>query len=186
MKTYCWFTRNRLLSHLPFATAVLLACFAAVFISAPTPARAGDTVPFNGTVSGFVESQEPVDGCTVHVHVVNFGNATELGAFTGYADFYPNFCEDYPNITYTGFFYWTAANGDKFEGTFDGYLTPTDTLGVYDNHETADVTAGGGSTGRFVRATSHFTLGGQLDFNTGSFVLPWQGVISSVGSGQKP
>ena len=186
MKTYCWFTRNRLLSHLRFATAVLLTCFAAVFISAPTPTRAGDTVPFNGTVSGFVESQEPVDGCTVHVHVVNFGNATELGAFTGYADFYPNFCEDYPNITYTGFFYWTAANGDKFEGTFDGYLTPTDTLGVYDNHETADVTAGGGSTGRFVRATSHFTLGGLLDFNTGSFVLPWQGVISSVGSGKKP
>ena len=123
--------------------ALLLACFAAVFISAPTPAKAGDMVPFNGTVSGFVESQEAVDGCTVHVHVVNFGNATELGAFTGYADFYPNFCEDYPNITYTGFFYWTAANGDKFEGAFDGYLTPTDTLGVYDNHETADVTAGG-------------------------------------------
>jgi hypothetical protein len=184
MKTNCSF--NRKSSSRPGVAGLLipllLACFTVVFISAPIPAAASETVPFNGTVSGFVESQEPVDGCTVHVHVVNFGNATELGAFTGSADFYPNFCEDYPNITYIGTFHWVAANGDKLEGTFEGYLTPTDTLGVYDNHETADVTAGGGSTGRFVRASSHFPLGGQLDFNTGSFVLPWQGVISSVGS----
>jgi hypothetical protein len=160
---------------------MLLVCFAAVFISAPTPARAGETVPFIGTVSGFVESQEPVDDCTVHVHVVNFGNATGLGAFTGYADFYPNFCEAPPNITYIGTFNWVAANGDKLEGTFDGSLTPTGTPGVYDNHETADVT-GASSTGRFFGATAHFNLAGQLDFNTGSFVLPWEGIISSVGS----
>jgi hypothetical protein len=37
---------------------LLLASFAAVFISAPTPALARDEVPFNGTVSGFVETQE--------------------------------------------------------------------------------------------------------------------------------
>ena len=162
---------------------LLLACFAAVFISAPAPARAGNTVPFNGTVSGFVESQEPVDGCTVHVRVVNFGNATELGAFTGYADFYPNFCEDYPNITYTGFFYWTAANGDQISGPFSGYLTPTTTAGVFDNHETAIVTDG---TGRFAGATGIFALTGQVNFITSSFVLPWKGTISSVGSKPKP
>ena len=51
-------------------------------------------VPFNGTVSGYVESQVPVDECTVHTHVINFGNANQLGAFTGTAEFYPNFCED--------------------------------------------------------------------------------------------
>jgi len=51
---------------------LLLACFAAVFVSAPTPALARDEVPFNGTVSGYVETQEPVDQCTVHTHVVNF------------------------------------------------------------------------------------------------------------------
>ncbi len=92
---------------------LLLACFAAVFISVPTPVRAGETVPFNGTVSGFVETQEPVDECTVHAHVVNFGNATQLGAFTGTAEFYPNFCEDPPNITYTGTFDWFAATATK-------------------------------------------------------------------------
>jgi hypothetical protein len=52
---------------------------------------------------------------------------------------------------------------------------------VFDNHETAEVTGG---TGRFANATGHFELTGQLDFTTNppSFVLPWQGIISSVGS----
>jgi hypothetical protein len=76
--------------------------FAAAFISASTAALARDEVPFNGTVSGYVEIQKPVDRCTVHIHVVNFGNANHLGAFTGTAEFYPNFCEDPANITYTG------------------------------------------------------------------------------------
>ena len=178
--------KNRNIQFKPTAgllIPLLLACLAAVFISATAPARAGDMVPFNGTVSGYVETQEPVDQCTVHIHVVNFGNANQLGAFTGTAEFYPNFCEDPPNITYTGTFDWFAANGDEIFGTFDGYLSPTGTPGVYDNHETAEVTGG---TGRFGSATGSFTLGGQIDFTTEppSFVLPWQGVISSVGSKQ--
>jgi hypothetical protein len=43
--------------------SLLLACFA-VFISATTAVSARDEVPFNGTVSGYVETQEPVDECT--------------------------------------------------------------------------------------------------------------------------
>jgi hypothetical protein len=38
-------------------TGLLLACLAAVFISAPNLASARDEVPFNGVVSGYVESQ---------------------------------------------------------------------------------------------------------------------------------
>ena len=52
------------------------ACFAAVFISSPTPALARDEVPFNGA--------------TVATHVVNFGKANHLEAFTGTAEIYPN------------------------------------------------------------------------------------------------
>jgi len=102
-----------------FLIPLLLAWFA-VFISATTPALARNEVPFNGTVSGYVETQEPVDQCTVHAHVINFGNANELGRFHGTAEFYPNFCEDPPNITYTGTFHWFAANRDEIYGTFDG------------------------------------------------------------------
>jgi hypothetical protein len=161
---------------------LLVTCFAALFISATTPASASDMVPFNGTVSGYVETQEPVDECTVHAHVVNFGNATELGAIHGTAEFYPNFCENPPNITYIGSFHWFAANGDEIYGTFDGYLTPRPgSPGVYDNHETATITGG---TGRFTNATGSFTLGGLIDFTTlpPSFVLPWHGTISRLGS----
>jgi len=63
--------KNRSIQFKPTAgllIPLLLACFAAVFISAPTPALARDEVPFNGTVSGYVESQVPVDECTVHTH----------------------------------------------------------------------------------------------------------------------
>ena len=61
---------------------LLLGCFAAVFISAPTPATARDMVPFNGTVSGFVDSQSGTE-CEPLVHVINFRHANQLGAFTG-------------------------------------------------------------------------------------------------------
>src|SRR4030095_11363836 len=162
-------------------TPLAFACFAAVFISAPNSARAGDMVPFNGTVSGYVESQVPVDESTVHTHVINFGNANQLGAFTGTAEFYPNFCEDPPNITYTGTFHWFAANGDELSGTFEGFLSPTGTPGVYDNHEPSEVTAG---TGRFTSATGHWESGRQIDVTADPlfFALPFHGWISSVGS----
>ena len=40
MKTYCWLNRNPFLSHLRLATAPLLTCLAALFISVTTPAVA--------------------------------------------------------------------------------------------------------------------------------------------------
>jgi hypothetical protein len=175
MKTYYWLNQNRFLSHLRFATAMLIACSATVLISATTPAVAGEMVPFNGTVSGYINAL-PSD-------VVNFGHANQLGAFTGRADFYPNPPDPVSGcFTYTGFFHWMAANGDKLEGSFEGYSCPTDTPGVYDNHETADVDPIA-STGRFAGATGHFELGGRIDFTTvpPSFVLPWEGTISRPG-----
>ena len=179
--------KNRNIQFKPTAEVLiplLLTCFA-VFISAPTPAAASEMVPFNGTVSGYVESQSGTE-CEPSTHVVNFGHANQLGAFTGTAEFSTRPCEPDPelcenNIPYTGTFDWFAANGDEIYGTFEGYLCPTETPGVFDNHETAEVTGG---TGRFANATGHFELGGQLDFTTNppSFVLPWEGTISSVGS----
>ena len=160
---------------------LLLASLAAVLISATNPASARDDVPFNGTVSGFVESQSGTE-CEPSTHVINFGHANHLGAFTGTAEFFPRPCDSDPdlcenNVPYTGTFDWFAANGDEIYGTFEGYLCPTETQGVFDNHETAEVTGG---TGRFINATGHFELGGQLDFTTNppSFVLPWEGVIN--------
>jgi hypothetical protein len=167
-------------------TGLLLACLAAVFISAPNPASARDQVPFNGIVSGYVLSQSCTDCCDPFLQVFNSGNANQLGAFTGTAEFFPRPCEPDPdlcenNIPYTGTFDWFAASGDEISGTFEGYLCPTETPGVYDNHETAEVTGG---TGRFANATGHWESGGQINIATEPlcFSLPSQGGISSVGS----
>src|SRR4030095_17150848 len=164
---------------LPPLIPPLLACFAALFF-ATTPAVAGEMVPFNGTVSGYLDSQSGTE-CEPSIHVVNFGHANHLGAFTGTAEFSPRPCAPDPdlcanNTPYTGTFDWFAANGDEIYGTFAGYLFPTGTPGVYDNHETADVTGG---TGRFTSATGHWESGGQIEVTTEPrcFSLPVQGVI---------
>jgi hypothetical protein len=158
-------------------TGLLLACLAAGFISATNPASARDQVPFRGTLSGYVESSEFLDQCTIYGHAIVFGHATHLGAFTGTGELYQNICEDPPNVTYSGTFHWFAANGDELSGTFEGYLSPTETPGVYDNHETSELTGG---TGRFTNATGYWESGGQVDLTTEpvSFVLPMQGWIN--------
>src|SRR5438477_12184952 len=113
---------------LPLLIPPLLACFAAVFF-ATTPALARDEVPFNGTVSGYVESQSGTE-CEPSAHVINFGHANQLGAFTGTADFVtrpcdpdPDLCEN--NILYTGTFDWFSDNDDEIYGPFDRYLCLT-------------------------------------------------------------
>ena len=57
--------KNRNIQFKPTAgllIPLLLACFAAVFVSAAAPATAGDTVPFKGTLSGYVETSEFLPG----------------------------------------------------------------------------------------------------------------------------
>jgi hypothetical protein len=152
---------------------LLLGCSMAVFTLTPTPVAAGDHVPFRGTVSGS-------GSVPTLPHVENTGIASQLGSFTGSAEFYPDL-SNLAYIPYTGTFDWFAANGDELYGTFDGYLTDENEDFVYDNHETATITGG---TGRFAGATGTFYLGGLIDFTTFpdlSFALPWDGWISTVG-----
>ena len=156
---------------------LLFACLAALFTSIPGPAAASDRVPFNGTVlgSGSVPTLP---------HVENTGIATQLGSFTGSAEFYPDL-SNLAYIPYTGSFDWFAADGDEIYGTFVGYLTDDNGDFVYDNHETATITGG---TGRFAGAAGTFYLGGLIDFTAFpdfSFALPWSGLISTVGSNKR-
>jgi hypothetical protein len=148
---------------------------AAAIISVTPPASARDQVPFRGVVSGSVVSITPLDQCNQRIEAVNGGNATHLGRFTGTAEFVLDVC----NLTYVGGYVFTAANGDSISGPFIGSLTPTDVPGVFDNTESAFVTGG---TGRFAGATGTFDLDGQINLNTGTFSLPFEGTISSVGS----
>ena len=181
MKTNYWFNQNRLLSHLTFTTALLLTCFAAVFISVPTPALAapGDNQTFTGTVSGTIPGQsqwgQPNGGCVVTIPLQVSGESNLLGQFTGTAIFMPNMCDN----SYTGTYEFVAANShDRISGPFRGQLIPTATAGLFYNLETATIAGG---TGRFKHASGQFTLYGFIDFNTSTFVLPWLGTISDVG-----
>ena len=97
-----------------------------------------------------------------------------LGRFSGTAEFVLDVCD----LTYVGSYVFTAANGDAISGPFSGSLTPTGVQGVFDNTEITFITSG---TGRFAGATSTFNLGGQIDPNTGTFSLPWEWTISTVG-----
>ena len=159
-------------SILPYFAVTLVA---AAIISVTPPASARDQVPFGGVVSGSVVSITPLDQCNQRIEAVNGGNATHLGRFTGTAEFVLDVC----NLTYVGSYVFTAANGDSISGPFIGSLTPTDVPGVFDNTESAFVTGG---TGRFAGATGTFDLDGQINLNTGTFSLPFEGTISSVGS----
>jgi hypothetical protein len=147
----------------------------AAIISITTPASGKDQVPFKGVVSGSVTSVTPIDQCHQLAEAVNGGIATQLGRFTGTAEFVLDFCD----LTYVGSYVFTAANGDSISGPFSGSLTATAVPGVFDNIETAFITNG---TGRFAAATGTFNLGGQINLNTGTFSLPWDGTISTVGS----
>ena len=60
---------------------------AAAMISVTTPASAKDQVPFTGVVSGSLISITPLDDCHQLAEAVNGGNATQLGRFTGTAEF---------------------------------------------------------------------------------------------------
>src|SRR4029077_11686282 len=60
---------------------LLLACFAAVFISAATPATAGNVVPFKATFTGSSTSG-PGAPCAVRSDIIGRGHATHLGKFT--------------------------------------------------------------------------------------------------------
>jgi hypothetical protein len=106
--------------------------------------------------------------------VPNFGNATHLGSFTGTTNLTTNFCDGSNSGTFT----WNAANGDSISGNFFGQLIPTATPGIFDNIATTICTGG---TGRFTGATGMWTSGGQANFNTATFVFPFEGTISSVG-----
>jgi len=155
---------------------VAASLMAAAMILPATAVSARDHVPFRGVVSGSVISITPLDECHQLAEAVNGGNASHMGRFTGTAEFVLDVCD----LTYVGSYVFTAANGDSISGPFTGTLTPTDVAGVFDNDETAFITSG---TGRFANATGTFNLGGQIDLNTGTFSLPWEGTISTVGSG---
>ena len=94
MKTYYWLTQNRFLSHLRLATAPLLTCLAALFISVTTPAVAsGPSANPDAPRSTFVTST-PQAPPQVRYMLIELGgrranDISESGQIVGNKDFAP-------------------------------------------------------------------------------------------------
>jgi hypothetical protein len=175
MKTHYWFNRNRLLSHLRFATPLLLACFTAVFVLAPTPASARHEVPFRGVFSTEVEIEFVYP--FFYISVTGHGNASHLGATTAVTD---NQIVNVEIGSATATYTLTGANGDTvvLEMIFQVTFLPNNAVTF---EGTYTVTGG---TGRFFRATGSGELAGSAIVtgpNTGIGSFSVAGTISSPG-----
>jgi hypothetical protein len=156
---------------------LLLACFAAVFISIPTPAAARDLVPFKATFTGSSTSAPGFPCAALRSDIAGGGHATHLGNFTTVQ----HHCFDPadPTLAFTdGFYTFTGANGDTIFGTYHGHLVLIDgpVFAIV-----GEFTIEGG-TGRFVGATGGGTASGTLNVATGVTTVMLDGAISSPGS----
>lgn len=146
---------------------------AVLVLVAPTAATAGphgaQERPFHtkwsGTFDMFGEPGWCEDGA-VPVHIIGTGRASHVGRFEletwHCADFANNELEDGVEV-------WTAANGDKLYGTYEGILDPQ----VVCTHTYS------GGTGRFLHATG--TLGPSSPWIT--FTSETEGVLGGEMSG---
>jgi len=174
--------KNRNIQFKPTAGVLiplLLACFAAVFICAATPAAARDLVPFKATFTGSSTSGPgaPCAAPALRSDILGVGHATHLGKFTTVQ----HHCFDPgdPTFAFTeGFYTFTGANGDTIFGTYHGHLVP---IGGPVFAIVGEFTIEGG-TGRFVGATGGGTASGTLNVATGVTTVMLDGVISSPGS----
>jgi hypothetical protein len=153
------------------ANPLLIVCG---FLAAGSSARAGELVPFRGSLQAHeaIVSQGPgtfvTDGS-------GEGIATHLGRFTLTWEFTVNLADG----TGSGPVRYIAANGDQIFMTAVGQSEPTATPGVFRIVEIQIVTGG---TGRFSGAKGSFTVERLVDLTTGLTSGSFHGIITSPGA----
>jgi hypothetical protein len=156
---------------------MLLACFAAVFISAPIPAIAANQVPFNASFTTEFTTVF-VPPFYLRVFVTGEGNASQMGRTSAVTtDQLINLEDGSGTATYS----LTAANGDTVVVAISARNSSIPGGIMFEG----DYTVTGG-TGRFVGATgSGFIAGTALNTgpNTGVGSFTLVGTISSPGQG---
>ena len=153
------------------AFAVALAVIAVLGRAATV--AADEQVPFKGSYAGDVTVTPAPPSLSVLVEAT--GNATELGLFT----------LDIPHLvnptdhTASGFYEFTAANGDTVIAKFTGNAMPTAIPGVLYIEEMATIIGG---TGRFAGATGSFVSERLYDRVAGTTIGSFEGTISAPGN----
>ena len=133
-------------------------------------------VPFKGRLEG-AATITPLTPPFLSVSLEGTGNATHLGRFTVEIPHVVNTT----NMTTTGTYEFTAANGDTLTAGFIGQASLTATAGVLSVVETATITGG---TGRFAGATGSFTVERLVNQVTGLTSGAFEGTVSSPGAGK--
>lgn len=151
--------------------AIALSVAAALGLAGPI--AAGEQVPFKGSLEG-TATVTPLAPPFVSVYVEATGNATQLGRFTLDIPHIVNRA----NLTATGTYEFSSANGDAVYADFDGVSMPTDVPNVIAIVETATITGG---TGRFAGATGSFTAYRLFDRVAGTTIGYFEGTISRPG-----
>jgi len=155
---------------------LLLACFAAVFISGTTPVSASDQVPFRAAFSTEFTSVF-VPPSFLYISVTGQGNASHMGATSAVtSDQVVDLSDGSATATYT----LTGANGDTVVLTMIFQTTEIPGGVTF----AGDYTVAGG-TGRFYGATGSGALAGSAFFtgpNNGVGSFSVAGTISSPGS----
>ena len=160
-----------------FTLGLALAALAVLGLTGIT--TAGEQVPFKGRLEGVVTITPVPNGppTLVDVLVTATGNATHLGKFALTVPHRVDRSTMPPSAT--GFYHFTAANGDKVYAEFTGIASPTATPGVLYIEETATITGG---TGRFAGATGSFSVDRLYDTVAGTTIGSFEGTISAPGS----
>jgi hypothetical protein len=155
---------------------LLVILLAALFIAFPVQARMDpeQPVPFRARVSA-VATPPPNGPPPWGMDVYGSGVASHMGYVTVYQHHFV-VPDPSPNVLdfYDGIFIWTAANGDKLEGTYSGQLVFNPTGGYFEIHGYF-VTNGG--TGRFRHASGEGLASGAQNLD-GTALLILNGVIS--------
>jgi hypothetical protein len=136
------------------------------------PASAQVPLPFKGILEGIV-SHTSVDPQTDFVLVEATGTSTHLGQF---AVSVPHFV-DLPTRTASGYYEFTAANGDTLTAQFTGQASPTAIPGVIAIVETATIDPAL-CTGRFAGATGSFVVERLFDRIANTTIGSFEGTIS--------
>lgn len=145
------------------ARVLLMAVLAAVLLVAggmiAAPAAAGDAVvPFKASYVTYPEAE--VEWPYLKVAIPAAGHATHLGKSTWYADMWVLLTEE-PNPQWSDNMTFTAANGDKLFGSYEGYGTPIPDPEFWGRFEIS------GGTGRFEGVTGSGAYWGQVSGETG-------------------
>lgn len=133
------------------------------------PAAADDAVvPFRARYETYPEA-EFVPPFYLKVAIPAAGQATHLGESTWYADMWVCLTEE-PNPQWSDNMTFTAANGDKLFGTYEGWGTPIPDPEFWGTFEIT------GGTGRFEGVTGSGDYRGQVTGETG--MLYFEGTLT--------